>query len=80
MTYLDNAYNAAARACEVGKTRRFDLAGTNLLVSENAAKTTLEAIRALGAVGYNKDAELYDFGGGTNEIRRFVIGWELIGA
>jgi len=80
---------AVARACDMGKTTRFDAAGAILLASENAVKTALEAIQALGGAGYTKewpverflrDAKLYDIGAGTNEIRRFLIGRELIGA
>ena len=80
---------AVARACDSGKTTRFDAAGAILLASENAVKTSLEAIQALGGAGYTKewpverfarDAKLYDIGAGTNEIRRFLIGRELIGA
>jgi isovaleryl-CoA dehydrogenase len=80
---------AVARACDSGKTTRFDAAGAILLASENAVKTSLEAIQALGGAGYLKewpverflrDAKLYDIGAGTNEIRRFLIGRELIGA
>jgi len=80
---------AVARACDVGRTTRFDAAGAILLASENAVKTALEAIQALGGAGYLKDypverlmrdAKLYDIGAGTNEIRRFLIGRELIGA
>jgi isovaleryl-CoA dehydrogenase len=79
---------AVARACDAGKTTRFDAAGAILLASENAVKTALEAIQALGGAGYTKewpverflrDAKLYDIGAGTNEIRRFLIGRELIG-
>ena len=79
---------AVARACDAGKTTRFDAAGAILLASENAVKTCLEAIQALGGAGYTKewpverflrDAKLYDIGAGTNEIRRFLIGRELIG-
>jgi len=79
---------AVARACDVGRTSRFDAAGAILLASENAVKTSLEAIQALGGAGYTKDwpverflrdAKLYDIGAGTNEIRRFLIGRELIG-
>jgi len=79
---------AVARACDRGKTTRFDAAGAILLASENAVKTSLEAIQALGGAGYTKDwpverflrdAKLYDIGAGTNEIRRFLIGRELIG-
>jgi len=80
---------AVARACDAGKATRFDAAGAILLASENAVKTTLEAIQALGGAGYTKewpverllrDAKLYDIGAGTNEIRRYLIGRELIGA
>jgi isovaleryl-CoA dehydrogenase len=78
---------AVARACDAGRTTRFDAAGAILLASENAVKTALEAIQALGGAGYLKDfpverflrdAKLYDIGAGTNEIRRFLIGRELI--
>ncbi len=80
---------AIARACDLGKTTRFDAAGAILLASENAVRTCLEAIQALGGAGYLKeypverylrDAKLYDIGAGTNEIRRFLIGRELVGA
>jgi isovaleryl-CoA dehydrogenase len=80
---------AVARACDAGMTTRFDAAGAILLASENAVKACLEAIQALGGAGYTKewpverylrDAKLYDIGAGTNEIRRFLIGRELIGA
>jgi isovaleryl-CoA dehydrogenase len=79
---------AVARNCDAGKTTRFDAAGAILLASENAVKCSLEAIQALGGAGYTKewpverflrDAKLYDIGAGTNEIRRFLIGRELIG-
>ena len=79
---------AVARNCDAGKTTRFDAAGAILLASENAVKVSLEAIQALGGAGYTKewpverflrDAKLYDIGAGTNEIRRFLIGRELIG-
>jgi len=79
---------AVARACDAGRTTRFDAAGAILLASENAVKTSLEAIQALGGAGYLKDypverylrdAKLYDIGAGTNEIRRFLIGRELVG-
>ena len=80
---------AVARACDAGQTTRFDAAGAILLASENAVKTSLEAIQALGGAGYTKDwpverymrdAKLLDIGAGTNEIRRMLIGRELIGA
>ncbi|MDB5467254.1 MAG: ivd [Phenylobacterium sp.] len=80
---------AVARACDAGMTTRFDAAGAILMASENAVKVALEAIQALGGAGYTKDypverylrdAKLYDIGAGTNEIRRFLIGRELVGA
>jgi isovaleryl-CoA dehydrogenase len=78
-----------ARACDAGKTTRFDAAGAILYASEQAVKVSLEAIQALGGAGYTKDwpverfmrdAKLLDIGAGTNEIRRMLIGRELIGA
>ena len=79
---------AVAKACDAGKTTRYDAAGAILLASENAVKVSLEAVQALGGAGYTKewpverlvrDAKLYDIGAGTNEIRRFLIGRELLG-
>jgi isovaleryl-CoA dehydrogenase len=79
---------AVARACDAGRTNRVDAAGAILLASENAVRTCLESIQALGGAGYTKewpverflrDAKLYDIGAGTNEIRRFLIGRELMG-
>jgi isovaleryl-CoA dehydrogenase len=79
---------AVAKACDAGRTTRFDAAGAILLASENAVRVSLEAIQALGGAGYLRDypverylrdAKLYDIGAGTNEIRRFLIGRELVG-
>jgi len=78
-----------ARACDAGKTTRFDAAGAILLASESAVKVANEAIQALGGAGYTKDwpveryyrdAKLLDIGAGTNEVRRMLIGRELVGA
>jgi isovaleryl-CoA dehydrogenase len=80
---------AVAKACDVGRTTRYDAAGAILMASENAVQVALQAIQALGGAGYTKDfpverllrdAKLYDIGAGTNEIRRYLIGRELIGA
>jgi isovaleryl-CoA dehydrogenase len=80
---------AVARACDAGKTTRFDAAGAILLASENAFRVAGEAVQALGGAGYTtdwpverylRDAKLLDIGAGTNEIRRVLIGRELIGA
>ncbi len=79
---------AVARACDLGKVTRFDAAGAVMLSSENGVKVALEAIQALGGAGYTKDwpverylrdSKLMDIGAGTNEIRRMLIGRELIG-
>ncbi|WP_319641235.1 isovaleryl-CoA dehydrogenase [Novosphingobium sp. KCTC 2891] len=78
-----------ARACDAGQTTRFDAAGAILLASESAFRVAGEAVQALGGAGYTKDwpverflrdAKLLDIGAGTNEIRRMLIGRELIGA
>ncbi len=80
---------AVARACDAGQTTRFDAAGAILLASENAFRAAGEAVQALGGAGYTKDwpverylrdAKLLDIGAGTNEVRRMLIGRELIGA
>jgi len=79
---------AVAKACDAGLTTRFDAAGAILMASENAVRVSLEAIQALGGAGYTReypverflrDAKLYDIGAGTNEIRRYLIGRELVG-
>ncbi|WP_394659158.1 isovaleryl-CoA dehydrogenase [uncultured Novosphingobium sp.] len=80
---------AVARACDAGQTTRFDAAGAILYASEGAFRVAGEAVQALGGAGYTKDwpverylrdAKLLDIGAGTNEIRRMLIGRELIGA
>ena len=77
-----------AKACDAGKTTRFDAAGAILLASESAVKVANEAVQALGGAGYTKDwpverfmrdAKLLDIGAGTNEVRRMLIGREVIG-
>jgi isovaleryl-CoA dehydrogenase len=78
-----------AKSCDAGRTTRFDAAGAILLASESAFKVAGEAVQALGGAGYTKDwpverymrdAKLLDIGAGTNEVRRMLIGRELIGA
>ena len=80
---------AVARSCDAGQTTRFDAAGAILLASENAFRVAGEAVQALGGAGYTKDwpverylrdAKLLEIGAGTSEIRRMLIGRELIGA
>ncbi len=77
-----------ARSCDAGRTTRFDAAGAILLASESAVRVANEAVQALGGAGYTKDwpverfyrdAKLLDIGAGTNEVRRMLIGRELVG-
>jgi isovaleryl-CoA dehydrogenase len=75
-----------AEACDEGRSSRADAAAALLVASEGAVAVSLEAIQALGGVGYVndspagrllRDAKLYEIGAGTNEIRRMLIGREL---
>ena len=75
-----------AQACDRGETSRKDAAGAILYASEKATWMALEAIQALGGMGYInesptgrllRDAKLYEIGAGTSEIRRMLIGREL---
>ena len=78
-----------AKACDAGKTTRFDAAGAILLASESAVKVANEAVQALGGAGYTKDWPVERYYArrqaarhrrGTNEVRRMLIGRELVGA
>jgi isovaleryl-CoA dehydrogenase len=78
---------AVAKACDAGKTTRKDAAGAILYAAEQATRVALEAIQALGGAGYVndvgtgrllRDAKLYEIGAGTSEIRRFLIGREMM--
>ena len=89
MTRLTSALDPNSDAFKANAEHHRRLAGATLLASENAVKVCLDAIQALGGAGYTKDypverllrdAKLYDIGAGTNEIRRFLIGRELVGA
>ncbi len=75
-----------AKACDRGQTTRKDAAGAILYSAEKATWMALEAIQALGGIGYMnespasrllRDAKLYEIGAGTSEIRRMLIGREL---
>ena len=77
---------AVARACDRGQTARKDAAGAILYAAERATWMALEAIQAMGAMGYVnetaagrllRDAKLYEIGAGTSEIRRWLIGREI---
>jgi isovaleryl-CoA dehydrogenase len=76
-----------ARNLEAGMPVRMDAAACLLYSSESAVSVALEAIQSLGGNGYIneyptgrllRDAKLYDIGAGTNEIRRMLIGREML--
>jgi isovaleryl-CoA dehydrogenase len=78
---------AVAAACDRGETTRKDAAGCILYSAEKATQVALEAIQALGGNGYTsdfptgrllRDAKLYEIGAGTSEIRRMLIGREMM--
>jgi len=80
---------AVAAACDRGRVTRQDAAGCILYAAERATRSALEAIQALGGNGYIndyatgrllRDAKLYEIGAGTQEIRRMLIGRQLVGA
>jgi isovaleryl-CoA dehydrogenase len=78
---------AVAQACDRGQTTRKDAAGAILYSAERATQMALDAIQLLGGSGYVneyatgrllRDAKLYEIGAGTSEIRRMLIGRELL--
>ena len=78
---------AVAAACDRGETARKDAAGCILYAAEKATQVALDAIQLLGGNGYIndypagrllRDAKLYEIGAGTSEIRRMLIGRELV--
>lgn len=79
---------SVANACDQGRTSRKDCAAAILFAAENATQMALDAIQLLGGNGYIneyptgrllRDAKLYEIGAGTSEIRRWLIGRELMG-
>lgn len=78
---------AVATAADRGLPLRKEAASAILFASENATKVALDAIQLLGGNGYVndypaerilRDAKLYEIGAGTNEIRRMLIGREML--
>ena len=79
---------AVAASCDRGETTRKDSAGCILYSAEKATQSALDAIQLLGGNGYIneyptgrllRDAKLYEIGAGTSEIRRWLIGREMMG-
>ena len=78
-----------ARACYRGTVTRADAAACVLYCSEQAMVQAHQAVQALGGAGFLndstvsrlfRDAKLMEIGAGTSEIRRMLIGRELMGA
>ena len=75
-----------ARA-DAGEALRKEAASVILFAAEAATQSALDAIQCLGGNGYTndydagrllRDAKLYEIGAGTSEIRRMLIGRELM--
>ena len=77
-----------AKACDRSEVTRQDAAACCLYASEEAMKQAHQAVQALGGAGFLndspvarmfRDAKLMEIGAGTSEIRRMLIGRELMG-
>ena len=78
-----------AKACDRGDVTRQDAAACCLYASEEAMKQAHQAVQAMGSMGFMnetpvarifRDAKLMEIGAGTSEIRRMLIGREMMGA
>jgi len=78
-----------AKACDRGDVTRQDAAACCLYASEEAMKQAHQAVQAMGGAGFLndapvarifRDAKLMEIGAGTSEIRRMLVGRELMGA
>ena len=78
-----------AKACDRGDVTRQDAAACVLYASEQAMKVAHQAVQAMGGAGFLadspvarifRDAKLMEIGAGTSEIRRMLVGRELMAA
>ncbi len=78
-----------AKACDRGDVTRADAAACCLYSAEVAMSQAHQAVQAMGGAGFMadapvarlfRDAKLMEIGAGTSEIRRMLIGRELVGA
>ncbi|MEY8096476.1 isovaleryl-CoA dehydrogenase [Falsihalocynthiibacter sp. S25ZX9] len=76
-----------AKACDRGQVTRQDAAGCVLYSSEEAMVVAHQAVQAMGGTGFMnestvsrlfRDAKLMEIGAGTSEIRRMLIGREMM--
>ena len=78
-----------AKACDRGDVTRTDAAACCLYAAEVAMTQAHQAVQAMGGAGFMadapvarlfRDAKLMEIGAGTSEIRRMLIGREMMGA
>lgn len=78
-----------AKACDRGQVTRQDAAACVLYASEEAMAVAHQAVQAMGGAGFLndspvarifRDAKLMEIGAGTSEIRRMLVGRELMNA
>ncbi|MGH1425000.1 MAG: isovaleryl-CoA dehydrogenase [Pseudooceanicola sp.] len=76
-----------ARSCDRGQVTRQDAAACVLYSSEEAMVVAHQAVQAMGGAGFLndapvarifRDAKLMEIGAGTSEIRRMLVGRELM--
>lgn len=76
-----------AKSCDRGEVTRQDAAACVLYASEKAMEVSVQGVQAMGGAGYMsdsplarimRDAKLMEIGAGTSEIRRMLIGRELM--
>jgi len=79
---------AVAKSCDAGTVTRADAAACCLYASEQAMVQAHQAVQAMGGAGYLsdnpvgrifRDAKLMEIGAGTSEIRRMLVGREMMG-
>jgi isovaleryl-CoA dehydrogenase len=80
---------AVAAACDRSEVTRQDAAACVLYASEKAMEQAVQGVQAMGGAGFlndsplarlMRDAKLMEIGAGTSEIRRMLIGRELMKA
>jgi isovaleryl-CoA dehydrogenase len=78
-----------AKACDRGEVTRADAAACVLYASEKGMEVAHQAVQAMGGAGFLsdspvarifRDAKLMEIGAGTSEIRRMLVGREMMGA
>ncbi len=85
--FFGGGFSELAKACDRGEVTRQDAAACVLYASEAGMEVAHQAVQALGGAGFLsdspvsrifRDAKLMEIGAGTSEIRRMLIGRELM--